>query len=633
MPHGYNGKILHVDLSSLTTQVESPDEVFYRTYMGGGCLGAYYLLKETKPGIDPLGPENVIIFAASILTGAPVPGLSRHVVITKSPLTGIFLDSEAGGFFGAELKKAGYDAIVVKGKADKPTYLWIKDGEVQFKDASHLWGKSTGDSQAAIRDELNEAKARMVMIGPGGENLVRYACILNECKHANGRGGSGAVMGSKNLKAIVCRGSLDLNFFDKEAVRDCASWFARTYKDNPVNDGLQKFGSAEYVDYQMEHEELPSFNFQTGSIEGGERLSGENMTHTILVKGEGCYACPVACKRVVAAEEPFKVDPLYGGPEYETISALGSNCGITDLVAISKGNELCNMHSLDTISTGASIAFAMECFEKGLISKEDADGLDLTFGNADAMVKMVEAIALRKGKLGDLLAEGVQRAAQKIGQGAEDFAIHSKGMEIAMHDPRAKGMVGIGYACSALGGDHVVVEHDTDFDEYAPEIFMDQVKCLGIQKRLPATSVAPEKIRNFVYLQDHFSFLDSLCLCVFAFFPVRNFTLRRLMETMDAITGWENSAWEVMKLGERRTNLAKAFNVREGLRRKDDILPKRFYDELKKKHSPGLKIDKQAFNEAIDLLYDMMGWDEEGIPRKSKLIELDVAWVINEIYP
>jgi len=632
MPYGYNGKILHVNLTDGTIWVETPDEIFYRTYMGGGCLGAYYLLKETKPGIDPLGPENVIIFAASILTGAPAAGFSRHAVVTKSPLSGVFLDSQAGGFWGPELKFAGYDAIVVKGKADKPVYLWIKDGEVEIRDASNAWGKVTGEVQEIIRKELDEPRARMLLIGPAGENLVRYACIMNECKDANGRGGSGAVMGSKNLKAVVCRGTNKIEMKDRETFMKHSRWFAQNFMQNPANRGGHIFGSSEYVEFQMDHEEFPTYNFKEGFIEGGEKLSGHSMRETILVKGEGCYACAVACKRVVKSEGKYNVDPYYGGPEYETCSALGSNCGITDLTAVAKGNELCNKYSLDTISTGASIAFAMECYKEGLLTKEDTDGLELNFGDADVMLKLIDKIAMREGKLGDLLAEGTKRAAEKIGKGAEKYAMHTRGVELAMHDPRAKSGVALGYAVGAIGGDHVVVEHDTDFDEYAPDVYLDQVKCLGLLRRLNAKILTPDKVRNFVCLQNHFSFMDTLTLCVLTFAPVRSFTMKMLIDMMDAVTGWENSLWEVMKAGERRTNLTRVFNYREGLRRKDDTLPDRMFETLKKVHLEDIKLDRKEFGDAIDLYYEMMNWDEEGRPRKAKLIELDVAWAIDEIY-
>jgi aldehyde:ferredoxin oxidoreductase len=632
MPYGYNGKILHIDLTNGKTKVEEPDEVFYRTYMGGGCLGAYYLLKETDPGVDPLSPDNVLILAASILTGAPLAGFSRHAVITKSPLTGAFLDSQAGGFWGPELKFSGFDAIVITGKSPKPVYLYIHNGEVEIKDASYLWGKVTGESQEEIREEIGEKKARMLLIGPGGENLVRYACILNECKHVNGRGGSGAVMGSKNLKAVVCRGTLKPEFADKEQVIEHGKWFSKNFMNNPANRSGHDYGSADYLSQQVEMEELPTHNFSEGNIKDGEKLSGTYMAETILTKRERCYACPVTCKRVVETGEPYNVDPYYGGPEYETLASFGSNLGITNIEFVAKAHELCNKFSLDTISTGGVIAFAIDCFKNGLLKKEDCDGLELEFGNEELVIKLIQKIANRDGEFGKLLGEGSKIAAERIGNGAEYYAVHTKGMEMALHDPRVKTGVGLGYACSALGGDHVVVEHDNDFDEYAPQVYLDQVKCLGLLRRINSQYIGPEKVRNFVYLQDHFSFMDSLSLCVLTFAPVRSFTMKHLIDIMDAITGWENSLWEVMKVGERRTNLAKVFNIREGFRRKDDKLPDKLFEPLKKQHMEDARINRQEFENAIDLYYEMMNWDEEGRPRKARLHELDISWAIEEIY-
>jgi aldehyde:ferredoxin oxidoreductase len=419
---------------------------------------------------------------------------------------------------------------------------------------------------------------------------------------------------------------------DPEAFLNHAKWFGQNFKKNPANRGGNMYGSSEYVDFQMDHEEFPTNNFQTGHIEGGEALSGHTMKETILVKGEGCYACAVACKRVVSSSGKYTVDPQYGGPEYETCSALGSNCGITDLVAVAKGNELCNKFSIDTISTGATIAFAMECFEKGLLTLDDTEGLTLKFGDADTMLLLIEKIARREGKLGNLLAEGSLRAGQAIGNGAEKYAMQTRGVELAMHDGRAKSGVAMGYAVGAIGGDHVVVEHDTDFDEYAPDVFLEQVKSLGLLRRVNAKVLNNEKMRNFVYLQNHFSFMDTLTLCVLTFAPVRSFTMKALIDMMDAITGWENSLWEVMKAGERRTNLTRVYNYREGLRRRDDTLPDRMFEPLKKRELEDVQMDRQEFDESIDLYYEMMNWDEEGKPRKGKLIELDIAWAIDEIY-
>lgn len=631
MPYGYNGKILRVNLSTKEVKVEEHDDYFYRTYMGGAVLGAYYLLREMKLGVDPFDPEALIVFAPSILTGTPAPGFSRHSVVCKSPLTQAIADSQAGGFWGPELKFAGYDAIVVKGKASEPVYLWISDGEAQIREASHLWGKTTGETQTSLREELRDDKIRVLAIGVAGEKLVRFACILNECKHANGRLGMGAVMGSKNLKAIAVRGHDKIKMQDKDTVIKWAKWFSQNFMDNPSNAGLHDLGTGEGLMVLNKDGQLPTRNFQTGFFEGAEGISAETMHRTIFQKGEGCYACPVKCKRVVGADKPYQIDPFYGGPEYETLAALGSDCGVSDLVSVAKANELCNKYGLDTISTGATIAFAMECYENGIIAKEDTKGIQLNFGNADAMVKMVEQIAKREG-MGDILAEGTKRAAERFGKGAEKFAIQVKGEEMGMHDGRVKGMVGFGYAVSPIGADHVVVEHDTDFDFNAPDIFVEQMKSLGLLKRCKTTGMDYQKLRMFRYLQFHFSFMDSLCLCVLAFAPVRTFTMAHLVDIASAVTGWEMSLWEIMKLGERRINMFRAFNIREGFTPDDDWLPQRIFEPIKTGPREGARYDPDELKTMRKLYYKIMNWDPEtSIPTKAKLIDLDLPWIIDEL--
>ena len=626
MAFGYWGKILRVDLSRGELSVEEHDELWYRTYMGGACVGAYYLLHELAPGVDPFDPANIMVFAPSIVTGTPAPGFSRHSVISKSPLTGLIGDSQAGGFWGPELKAAGFDAIVVAGKSSKPVYLWVHDGEFELKDASALWGMTTGDAQDAIRDELGDARIRALLIGPAGEKRVRFANIMNELRDANGRGGLGAVMGSKNLKAIAVRGHTQIDMRDYETVRGMAKRFRNTFMDNPSNRGLNVFGTAEYVNFAGTDGQLPTRNFQTGFFEEADEISGETLKETLTTGSEACWACTVRCKRVVETDAPYNVDPSYGGPEYETVAALGSNCGVSDLAAICKGNELCNKYSLDTISTGVAIAFAMECFEKGILTKDDTGGVDLHFGNAEAMLQMIDAIAAREG-LGDILAEGVKRAAETIGKGAARFAMHSKGLEFPMHEPRVKGMLGISYAVSPIGADHVVVEHDTDFDFQAPQIYIDQMKSLGLLERLPTESVDNRKVRMFYYLQNHFSFMDALCLCVLCFAPVRTFTMAHMVNLISAVTGWETSLWEIMKLGERRINMFRAFNAREGIRGADDWLPERMFEPIPSGPRAGYKVSASDFAESLRFYYEMMNWDEEGIPRPAKLSELDLGWV------
>ena len=401
MPYGYNGKIVRVDLTSRTVKVEEPGEIVYRTYLGGGGLASYYLLRELKPGIDPLSADNILIFASSVISGAPIAGMVRYTVAAKSPLTGAYGESEAGGFWGPELKFSGFDAIIVTGKAEKPCYLWIHDGEVEIRSAEKIWGLETGPAQEMIREELKDHRARVALIGPAGENRVRYACVVNELRHVNGRTGMGAVMGSKYLKALAVRGTKKMTSHDPERLRELSKELSELIGRHGPNMVLHKLGTSNLITPLCNQGILPTHNFRTGFFDKAEKISGERMTETILKREEGCYACAVRCKRSVEIlSGPYATARQYGGPEYETLSSLGSLLCIDDLAAIAKGNELCNRYTLDTISTGVAIGFAMECYEKGILTTADTEGIEFTFGNPEAMMKGIEWIAFRKAGIG-----------------------------------------------------------------------------------------------------------------------------------------------------------------------------------------------------------------------------------------
>jgi len=617
LPLGYNGEILRVDLSGDKISIEHPDDIFYRRYVGGEGFVAYFLLKELTPSVDPLSPKNKLIFAAGPVTGAPIPGGGRNSVGGKSPLTGGFGESEVGGHWGAELKHAGFDAIIIEGKADGPVYLWVHDGEAEIRDASHIWGKDTGDAQRLIIKELNDKLVRVAQIGPGGEKLVRYACIMVDLKDAAGRTGMGAVMGSKNLKAIAVRGHGRTEVADRDKLIELSRLLVKRLEGLSAHE----YGTGAYLDAQVASGNLPIRNFRDGDFPNAAALSAETIKETVRIGMEGCYACSVRCKKIVKIDKPWSVDPIYGGPEYETLAALGSNCGIDDLKAVCKANELCNRYSLDTISTGASIAFAMECYENGLLTDADTDGLKLKFGNAEAMVRMVEMIGRRKG-LGDLLAEGVKRAAEKIGRGAERFAMHVKGQEVPMHEPRFKRALGIGYAVSPTGADHMHNLHDTILTVKGPRF--DNLASLGILEPLPLEDLGPRKVRAFIYFV-HWRVLDN-CLLLCDFLPWDYIEKTSIVR---AVTGWNTTAWELMKIGERVTNMARVFNIREGFKREDDWLPERFFHPKTSGALSKTSIDPEKLRNAIDTYYKMMGWDEEGVPIREKLEELDIGWVAN----
>ncbi len=621
-PFGHNGKILRVDLSARVLTEEQVPEILYRRYLGGGALSLYFLLKELKPGIDPLGPENLLIFMSSAVTGTPALGFSRYTVAAKSPLTGGFGESEAGGWWGPELKFSGYDGILVKGKANRPVYLWIHDGKAELQDASHLWGLQARETQEMIRKELGDEKIRIALIGPGGEKLVKFACILNDLKHANGRTGMGAVMGSKNLKAIAVRGDKKMALHAPEKARSVIKGVLESYKANPGT--LGELGTARGVMPMNAGGILPTRNFTSGSFEKAEEICGETMRDTILVGRGTCYACAVRCKREVRVDAPYHVDPIYGGPEYETIAAFGSLCGIGDLKAIALANQICGAYTIDTISTGTTIAFAMECFEKGVITAKDTGGIELRFGNVEAMLRMVEQIGKREG-FGNLLAEGVKVAAETIGKGSKDFAMHTKGQPLPLHEPRGKTGLGLAYALSPTGADHLEAAHDPVFES---EAGLKNVLLLGILEPLSALELTHRKVRMFLYLQDLYNLFNSIGLCIFTAIPFGLMTIPDVVDYVNAVTGWDTSLWEFMKTGERHSNMARIFNFREGFTSKEDTLPDRLFKPLEGGTLKGTKIERHDFEKAVKTYYQMMGWDENGVPLRATLEELELGWVL-----
>ena len=627
MSNGYHGKILHVDLTKGLLEVEEPDETFYRRYMGGSAWGTYYLLKHTPAGADPLGPENTLVFSLSVVTGAPVSGQSRMVATAKSPLTGGIGDGQCGGFWPAECKFAGFDAIVVKGKAEKPVYLWVHDGEAELRDASHLWGKITGEVEAQIKQELGDSKIEVAQCGPGGENLVRFAAIINMSNRANGRTGLGAVMGSKNLKAVAVRGKMRPALADKEALSEIARWGAKNFEDSNVY-GLGLLGTAGIISGQQSMGGFPTRNWDSGVFEGWETLDGQAMADTILTKRDTCYSCVVRCKREVEQKEgPYPLDPHYGGPEYESISTLGSYCGVDDLVAVSFANQLCNQYGLDTISCGATIAWAMNCFEEGLITTADTGGIELNYGNADALVKLTEMIGQREG-FGDLLAEGSARAAAKIGRGTEDLVVTVKKQELPAHMPQVKRSLALIYAVNPFGADHQSHEHDPSY-----AAFSERLAALDLIDPQPSRVLNGEKVRFALYTQYFYSCLDTLGLCQFVWGP--SFHLygpNQMVDMVRAVTGWDVSLWELMKVGERRLNLLRAFNAREGIDRQADKLPKKMFKALTGGPSDGVAVGQEEVDWAKDLYYEMAGWDvTTGTPTRAKLEELGLTWVAEEI--
>ncbi len=636
MPCGYNGKILHVDLSSQKIEVETPPEAFYRKYMGGSALNLYYLLNEIPPGIDPLGPENVLALSVGVVTGAAISGQSRLTASAKSPLTGCIGDSQCGGFFPAELKFAGFDAIIITGRSPVPVYLWIRDGEAELRDASDLWGKSTGDAEEIIRESLGDQKIKVLQIGPAGEKQVRFAALINNCNRANGRTGMGAVMGSKNLRAVAVRGNTRPTLADREAFKELVRWGARAFPDSMIA-SMGIYGTTGAVSGQQAVGGLPSYNFTKGVFENYAKIDGMTAYDTIRRGWEEgkqrrygrdtCFGCIVHCKPVVEIKSgPYPVDPKYGGPEYETLAAFGSYCGIDDLPAIAKANELCNRYGMDTITCGATIAWAMEVFEAGALGLDDTDGLKLNFGNAGAMVKMTEMIGKREG-FGNVLAEGSARASAYLGFGSE-YLITSKGQEAPAHMPQLKKSLGLIYAVNPFGADHMSSEHDAAY-EGAYKYYRKRLELLGLKEPQPSQSLNREKIRFARKTQYMYSLADSLNLCHFVWGASWHlYGPEKIVELVRAVTGWKVTITELMIVGERRLNMMRVFNGREGVGRKQDTLPEKFFTQaLKDGPTDGWKLDRAEYETAKAEYYRQSGWNvTSGLPTPQTLDRLGLKW-------
>jgi aldehyde:ferredoxin oxidoreductase len=624
MPYGYNGRVLHVNLTDASWEVEEPGEVWYRTYVGGSSLAAYYLLKNIKAGIDPLSEENVLVFACSVVTGAPLSGFSRYTVAAKSPLTGGFGEAEAGGYFGPELKFAGFDAIVFYGRASKPAYLWLHDGDVEIRDAANLWGKDNWETLEGLREELGDKRIRVASIGPAGERLIPFACVQNDLEHFNGRAGMGAVMGSKNLKAVAVRGKQKLEMADPDSVKEIRHWHNERFKVHPPNVGLSKVGTSGLVKGLNQAGILPTHNFKYGVFNGVDKIDAEAYHATIFHSSSTCYSCAVKCKRRVALEDDaYPLDPRFGGAEYESLGCLGSLLDIDNLPAIARANQVCNLMGLDAISTGCVVAFAMECFEHGILTTEDTGGKALEFGDADAMLWLIEEMVNQRG-IGKILSQGVKKAAAAIGRGADKYAFHIKGSELPVHDGRGKTGMAMGYALSATA-DHVETPHDTAFAANVTNLLP-----LGILEPVQPLDTNAAKARYFSLGQKAWGINNCYGICNFCSVPIHAMTFTRLVEAIKAITGWETSLFEILRVSERSNVMARIFNNREGFGPSDDRVIRRWHEPMPDGPLKGQRIDPKEFQAAVELYYELSGWDKDGKPTPGKLIDLNLEWLIEE---
>ena len=629
MPFGYHRRILHVDLTDGSIFQERPGDDFYRKYLGGSAMGMYYILNGVSPGADPLGPENILTLMLSVLTGAPISGQSRLTANAKSPLVDGIGDSQSGGFFPAELKFAGYDGIVVKGQSEEPVYLWIKDGVTELRSATHLWGKTTGAVDDILKEELCDKKIEIMQCGPAGEKLSCLAAIISMANRANGRTGLGAVMGSKRLKAVVVRGtSKKFPIAEPKQLNDFARSGVTAFDDNVSMMGLRKDGTAGVTSRQHADGGLPTYNFNSGQFTASDSISGETMTDSILTGRDTCYACTVRCKRSVTTTfQEEQVQEKYGGPEYETLATFGSYCGVSNLSAIAMANQICNEYGLDTIGTGATIAWAMECFEEGIISEKDS-GFPIPMGDPEVMVKLTKMLANRDG-FGDVLADGSRAAANRLGKGHE-FLITVKGAEAPAHMPQVKRSLGLVYSVNPFGADHNSSEHDPAVeDDY--KHYSDRLQSIGINNSSPKRSLERDKVKFALTTQHMNSFLDSANLCVFVWGPSwQLFSPEDCVKLVKTITGWNDfTIDEMLLVGERRLNMLRAFNSREGIDRTADKLPRKFYKTLQGDGpSSGVALDIEEIMQAQEWYYEMSGWNpDSGNPTQDTLKRLGLEWI------
>jgi len=611
---GYAGRILRIDLSTGKTKVSPLSVEYAKKYIGGIGLGMALLLENSEPGVDPLSPENPLILTTGPFSGTMAPtGGNGHAFVAKSPLTNGVGEAKSHGFFGSELKRAGYDAVIFENKAEKPVYVWIDDDSVQLMDAKHLWGKSPKETEDAIREDLGDYYIRVASIGLAGEKLARVAAIINDTTRAAGRTGMGTVMGSKNLKAIAVRGTKDVSVAKPEEFMEFVKMMHERMK-GPATVKYRTLGTPLNVLVHNSLGALPTRNFTNAVFEGAEKVSGEYLNEHFVVKINGCSSCAMRCEHIaVVPEGPYKGTTTR--VEYEPLWSFGPHCGVDRMDAILKAMELCNYYGLDSLSTGNIVGFAMDCYEHGILTKEDTDGLELEFGNAEAMVELVHKIGKREG-IGDILAEGVKRAAEKIGKGAEKFANHIKGLEMTGYDIRGLKTAALGYAVSFRGADH------NRHGAYG----------LDLKGTVDRFKVEKGRAKLVIDLENLYTIIDSLIICKFSRGTYYE-GFKDLAKYYTLVTGIEMTPEELERTGERINNLGRLFNIREGFTRKDDHLPPKIMstpipDDTVSK---GSYVTQEELDLMLDDYYATRGWTKEGVPTLEKLKELgleDLAYIV-----
>jgi aldehyde:ferredoxin oxidoreductase len=623
MIKGYTGTILRVDLSDNTIKKVQMPEAFYRKYMGGTAFGAYFLLKEISNKIDAFDERNIITIATGAATGAAVSGASRCCITAISPETGGAGDTQLGGNIGPMLKRAGFDAVVIAGKAKAPSYIIIDHNQIEIRDAKHLWGKTILNAHDTLTKEHGTNNISILQCGPAGENLVRFSCLMGDFNDAAGRGGLGAVFGNKNLRALVVKSKGLVEFHDTDGLQAMAKLGAKQLPGSGFPEILKESGTPGVVAPQAESGNLATHNFSKSWHKDYQQLHGPVYEKKMGAGSTSCFGCILSCRKKVKTDTPWEVTDRLGGPEFETLGLLGSNLDIVDPVAVAKANELCNNFGLDTISTGGAAAYLFECLEKSILTKDDCDGKELGFNDPEGLFWLIKQIVNRKG-IGDTLADGLVTAVKKLGEKTAPYAIQVKNKVPAIHMAQVKPSLALMYAVCPIGADHMSNEHDWLIASQA-EIS----KGLGILGSGDSASTDLDKVRMTVYSQYYYSLLDTLCLCMFCWGCGSLFTYRNLEDLLNSATGWECTLFELMKAGERRVTMLRQINARQGFTAKDDTLPKRMFDALPDGPAEGRCVDAKAFPEMIIQYYELLGWDgKTGNPTDGKLKDLGLEWTI-----
>ena len=624
-PGGYAGQILYVDLSDGSFERKPLERDFALKYIGGRGFSSRILWDELEPGIDPFSPANIVILAAGPLNGTPTPSACRLTVAAKSPLTGALGDANSGGYWAPELKYAGFDAIVVKGISPEPVYLWVEDGKAELRSAKHLWGLGIHTVGERLKEEIDDDTIHICAIGPGGENRVRYACVLTDGESAGGRCGIGAVMGAKRLKAVVVRGSRDVGIADPKRFKSALDSYRQTLEGEAWTETLRRLGTPNLVAHRQNLGIWGAKNFQRGTIEGWEKISGEAFREKFLHKVMGCMGCLVGCRRYsIISEGPFA--PTYTkGPEYDTINALGAKTYITDPAVILRAQYLCDEYGIDAQTAGSSIAMAMELYERGILKKDQVDGVDLVFGNGEALLHFIEQIPYRRG-FGDLLAEGTKIMGERLNAGY--YAIHVKGLEVDATDPRGYVTRALTYSVATRGSCHL--RGFPYIDEF---IKPEEAEAFFGTPAVSRLEALEGKGKMVAWSEDWVTLADLAGVCKFAWYRSRNFPmlikrgLELMNETLVAVTGLPFTPEALLRCGERVYNVEKLFNLREGFGRESDYPPQRFFqEETPDGPSKGAKLNLADYDRVLDDYYEARGWNKKtGQPTPQKLRDLGLA--------